>query len=190
MSRSHPIPKVIESIRENIYFVGPRACGKTTLGMAVAGRLERKFLDTDHLFEKHAGNSITDYVEEKGWEGFRDLEAEVLAAVDREEGKVVACGGGIVLRPENRDLLKKGLVFYRRTSVETLVKRLEHTGADPMRPTLTGKPVHEEIAAVLAEREPLYEKVATVILPGGEDLEESVDIVVHELARLAEERQG
>ena len=168
----------------NIFFIGPRASGKSSLGRKMAMRLGRPFVDTDHFFADHTGAPIATYVEEHGWEGFRDMEAEVFAAVCRNAGQIVACGGGIPLRPENRQLMKSGVVFYLKTAPHTLAERLALDPNHDQRPSLTGESIEAEIETVLEEREPLYEKCADVILPGGETQAELADMVEKELARV------
>jgi shikimate kinase len=147
-----------------IYLVGPRASGKTSLGLALAQRLDRGFADTDALFLQKWGRSIADFVAERGWEAFRDEETRILEAVDRAPGRVVACGGGIVLRPRNRELLARGRVLYLRGDAALLAGRLARDPAEAQRPSLTGRPLTEEVAEVLAQRVPLYESVAHAIL--------------------------
>lgn len=147
-----------------VYLVGPRASGKTSLGLALARRLGRGFADTDALFLQKWGQSIADFVAERGWEAFRDEETRILEAVDRTPGRVVACGGGIVLRPGNRELLARGRVLYLRGDAALLAGRLAQDPAEAQRPSLTGKPLTEEVAEVLAQRAPLYESVAHAAL--------------------------
>lgn len=147
-----------------IYLVGPRASGKTSLGLALARRLGRGFADTDALFLQKWGRSIADFVAERGWEAFRDEETRILEAVDRAPGRVVACGGGMVLRPRNRELLARGRVVYLRGDAALLADRLARDPAEAQRPSLTGRPLTEEVAEVLAQRAPLYESVADVVL--------------------------
>ncbi len=151
-------------MRANVYLVGPRASGKTSLGLALAARLGRDFVDTDALFLQKQGQSIADFVAERGWEAFRQEEARILEAVDRAPGRVVACGGGIVLRPENRALLARGRVLYLRGDAGLLAGRLALDPAEAQRPSLTGRPLTEEVAEVLAQRAPLYEGLAHATL--------------------------
>ena len=171
-------------VKRNIFLIGPRACGKTTVGQALADRLGLAFVDTDHELVRTVGMEIADYVEENGWDGFRDREAETLDRVAGEGVRVVGCGGGIVLRPENRELLATGIVFYLETDPEVLAERLMRDPNEAQRPSLTGKSVTDEVREILAERAPLYEGCADVVLGQG-DLEDVVDRALRELERLS-----
>jgi shikimate kinase len=160
---------------KNIYLIGPRACGKTTLAKRLAEKLGRSVIDTDDILAERMGESIAHYVDRKGWEGFRDLEAQVLADVSQETGMVVACGGGIVLRPENREILKEtGLVLYLDAHPDELCRRLAADAKEEQRPSLTEKSLEDEVREVLAEREPLYRDCATAVVPAGGELEETL----------------
>ena len=163
-----------------IYLIGPRASGKTTLGRALAEKLARPFVDLDAFFVRQHGESIADFVTREGWDAFRQAETDVLATVAATPGQVVATGGGVVLREENRRLLAQGLVFYLQLTPERLAERLRADPNEAQRPSLTGQGLMEEIAAVLSEREPLYRCLAHAVLPEGpvNDLVEAVVKVV------------
>ncbi|EFL49983.1 Shikimate kinase [Solidesulfovibrio fructosivorans JJ]] len=149
----------------NIYLIGPRASGKTTLGKRLAERLERPFTDLDAAFCEKYGETIADMVGRDGWDAFRKAEAAILAETAGQTGQVVATGGGVVLLPENRDLLGKGLVFYLQADPERLAERLMADLNEEQRPKLTQLGLREEITATLAEREPLYLACAHASLP-------------------------
>jgi len=150
----------------NIYFVGYRASGKTTLAKALAEQFGHSFVDTDELFVKAQGSEIADYVEAKGWESFRTAETEVLKNISQREGMIVSCGGGIVLSHENRHILKNGFVIYLQVDARTIIERLEQDPLESQRPSLTGKGLLEEVQDILVEREPLYNVSADVVLDG------------------------
>ena len=82
-----------------IFLVGPRACGKTTIGRLLAQRLALPFIDTDHYLLEQAGRTVAEIVEAEGWPGFRKRESDALRAVTaiRRQGAVIASGGGMVL---------------------------------------------------------------------------------------------
>lgn len=168
----------------NVFLVGPRGSGKTTVGRLAAERLGLAFVDTDALLGERAGGTIADFVAAHGWDAFRDLEHAVLRDVCAREGQVVATGGGIVLREDNRALLKAhGLTVYLLADVPTLFARLEKDPNAAQRPALTDSPLRQEIGAVLNEREPLYFAVADAVLQAGRRAEELAEDV-EEKARL------
>jgi shikimate kinase len=149
----------------NIYLIGPRASGKTTLGARLAERLGRPFVDLDALFVEKHGETIADLVAREGWDAFRRAEAAILAETAARRGLVVATGGGAVLLPENRALLAKGRVFYLQADPDRLAERLLADMNEEQRPKLTEMGFREEIKATLAEREPVYLALANACLP-------------------------
>lgn len=147
------------------FLVGPRGSGKTTVARLLAADLGWAWIDADVLLESRAGQSIRDLFASEGEAGFRRREAELLAELCTLEGHVIATGGGVVLRPENRDLLKRsGVVVWLTGDTDTLWGRItsDATTAD-RRPTLTvgGR---AEVAELVAAREPLYRECATVTI--------------------------
>ncbi len=169
-----------------IYFVGPRASGKTTLGQHLAEITGARFLDTDAVLASRLGMSISAYVAQNGWDKFRQEEHKALRAcmemTDREPA-VIATGGGIVLLKENRDLLHEtGTCFYIRVPVEEMVRRLQQDPAVAQRPSLTGKGLCEEVAEVVSEREPLYCQTAHHVLDGTKSVKRSCEIILNMLS--------
>lgn len=150
---------------KNIYLVGPRACGKTTIGRMLATALGRPFVDLDEEFVENTGRTIADVVETEGWEGFRELETAVLAAVAETPGNVVATGGGVVLKARNRELLAGGVVIYLQTDPEKVVERLMEELKPVQRPALTDLSLEDEVRKTVREREPYYLAVAQMVAP-------------------------
>ena len=146
-----------------IFLVGPRACGKTTIGRLLAQRLALPFIDTDHYLLEQAGRTVAEIVEAEGWPGFRQRESQALRDVAKihTDGCVVATGGGMVLAEANRTFMRQhGVVFFLDAPVQVLAERLGRTPLNSQRPSLTGKGLVEEISEVLNERRPLYEAAA------------------------------
>lgn len=138
--------------------------GKTTIGRALAKRLDLEFIDSDHEIEARTGVSIPTIFEIEGEEGFRRREAQVIGDLALAGGRVVATGGGAVLRPENRDRLKaSGFVIYLNVSPLALWERTRH---DKNRPLLqVGDPL-QKLKDLYAQRDPLYREVADLIVDG------------------------
>lgn len=149
----------------NLYLIGPRASGKTTLGRRLAEALDRPFVDLDAVFLERRGETIADLVAREGWDAFRQAEADILADVAGTPGQVVATGGGAVLLPKNQEILSQGLVFYLQAAPERLAERLLADMNEEQRPKLTELGLKEEILATLAEREPVYLSLAHAVLP-------------------------
>ena len=104
----------MESSR-NIFLVGLMGAGKSTVARQLAHRLRKRFIDADHEIEHRTGVRIATIFEIEGEDGFRAREAQVLESLTQLEDVVLATGGGVVLRPENRARLKtRGFVIYLR----------------------------------------------------------------------------
>jgi shikimate dehydrogenase len=146
----------------NIVLIGMRGSGKTAVGKILAQRLGRELIEMDELIAEKAGLSIPQIVKEHGWEGFRDLEAELTAEVSGRDNIINATGGGVVIREPNVSRLKQnGLVVWLTASIDTLLERI---GDDDQRPSLTGKSRREDMEITLAERQPLYRKAADITI--------------------------
>ena len=135
--------------------------GKTTVGRLLADALGCPFMDLDDLIVKKAGKCIPDIFAQDGEPAFRQLEAQVLRkTVEKyaESTVVLALGGGAVLAPASAALLhEKTVCIYLRATLDTLLARLAGETA--------GRPLADDaMAARLAEREPIYEKTAHVIM--------------------------
>jgi len=149
----------------NIILVGLMGAGKTTVGRALAKKLNKRFIDSDHEIEARTGASIPLIFEIEGEENFRQREAEVIRDLAAQQGIVLATGGGAVLRKENRDALKAGgTVIYLRTSVNHILQR---TSRDKNRPLLQTADPRKRLEELTREREPLYCEIADFIVETG-----------------------
>jgi shikimate kinase len=150
----------------NIVLMGYRCTGKTSTGRVLALRMGRPFVDTDALIEERQGRPIPEIVAEKGWPGFRMAETEVIVRIAAEDGQVIALGGGAVLELVNVLALKKnGFFVWLNADKETICARMgKDEGSGTTRPSLTGKTSLGEIEAVLAERTPLYLRLADLTI--------------------------
>jgi len=150
----------------NIYLIGYRCCGKTSVGKALSKLLGRPFLDTDAAVVQKAGMSISEIVAQSGWEAFRNIEKSVITQTTLLDHHIIATGGGVILNPDNvRNMKKAGRVIWLRVSPETVRTRMAadfQTGIQ--RPDLTTTGSMNEIEAVLLSRQPLYEKASDVVL--------------------------
>lgn len=148
----------------NLFLVGPMGAGKTTVGRVLAKLLKKKFIDLDSEIERRCGADIPWIFDVEGETGFRDREAAVLAELCDQSDLVLATGGGAVLRPENRELLKRrGYVIYLAASAQELYER---TRSDGNRPLLQVANRKEVIDRLLSERENLYREVADLSYTG------------------------
>jgi shikimate kinase len=167
MSKPSPRPLVL---------IGYRATGKTTVGRLLAARLGWDFADVDEYIESVFGGSIADIFAAEGEQGFRNRESTALSALCSRDRCVIATGGGAILRPENRSLLRSaGFVTWLTANPETIWARIQ---LDPTtaarRPNLTSAGGLEEVRSLLAAREPLYRETADFVananVPSPEDI--------------------
>lgn len=144
--------------KTKIVLTGYRACGKTSVGRLLAGRLSFSFVDTDREIEEQQGMSISQMVAEHGWRYFRAAEQDFLSSLLTRANLVVAPGGGAILHREVwAQLMETSLVIWLQADVEIISSRLTRDNlSGSQRPSLTGQDMIKEITAVLAEREPLY----------------------------------
>ena len=150
---------------KNIFLVGLMGAGKTTIGRSLAKRLELNFVDTDREIEARTGVSIPTVFDIEGEEGFRRREAEVIQAISRQDGQIVATGGGAVLRPENRANMRTGgFVVYLNVPPTILWERTRH---DRNRPLLQVDNPLRRLEELYAIRDPLYREVADLVVDGG-----------------------
>ncbi len=147
-----------------ITLIGYRGTGKSSVAPELAARLEWAWVDADREVVARAGRSIAEIFATDGEPEFRRLERETLVTLLARDKLVLAAGGGAILNADTRrDLRAAGPVVWLQSDVATLARRL---GADDatagQRPALTGGNAIDEIAAVLARREPLYREAATI----------------------------
>jgi shikimate kinase len=144
--------------KSNVFLVGPMGVGKSTIGRLLAAELHLSFCDSDRVIEERTGADIPWIFDMEGEAGFRERETTVLTELAAESSLVVATGGGIVMRPQNCQIMKdSGFVCYLTASIEQLVER---TSRDKKRPLLQVENPRQKIIELLALREPLYQSVA------------------------------
>lgn len=143
----------------NIALIGYRGTGKSHVGRLLAKQLNMSYVSLDKEIAERAGMSIPQIVEKFGWPDFRDREAFEVCQVAGLDDLIVDCGGGVIERPENIELLRAGCrIVWLQASVPVIIARI---GGDDGRPALTaGKTFTEEIAEVLARRTPQYASAA------------------------------
>lgn len=166
----------------NIVLCGMMGVGKSSVGIKIAELTQRRWFDTDVVISDRYGR-ISDIFEYYGEKHFRALETEIVRELVKQDGLVISTGGGLVLKPENNEMLKQGgKIFFLRAGFETLLTRVR---ADDARPLLknTGKTA-ETLEILLKERTPIYELVADHIVDTDD---KTVEEVAREVVALAEQ---
>lgn len=138
--------------------IGPMGAGKTTVGAILAAAWGVALRDTDADVEAAEGRSVSDIFVESGEAVFRELEAAAVAEALATHDGVLALGGGAVLDPRTRELLAGHPVVFLRVGLSDAVSRV---GLGVGRPLLLGN-VRSRVKALLDERTPIYESVATI----------------------------
>lgn len=145
----------------HIALIGFSGAGKSTVGQVVAPRLGRRCVDTDAAIEAACGKSVSQIFAEEGESFFRAREhEELMAALDTRPAAVIACGGGMVVAPENFNALKeRAVVVYLRVEPAFALARIDELHS---RPLLAEAGTNDVIAALMASRTALYEALADV----------------------------
>jgi len=165
--------------KESIFLVGPMGAGKSTVGRLLAERLGYQFVDSDHVIEARTGASIPMIFDIEGESGFREREAQVIDELTHRTETVLATGGGVVEREENRQHLRsRGFVVYLKSPVEALIQRTKH---DRNRPLLQTDNPAEVLRALMEKREPWYIEMADLVV-------ETQQVSVHRVVKQVVER--
>ena len=164
-----------------LIIIGPMASGKSVVGRKLSKKLGLQFFDTDAEIERSAGASISWIFDVEGEAKFREREYQVLNKIIHENKYVISTGGGIILKAENTELLKKGTVIYLETSIQS---QLERTMNDKNRPLLQNTLDKESTLRDLAKkRNPIYENLADITINETEDSNQTVNFILEKLNR-------
>ncbi|WPJ96389.1 shikimate kinase [Coraliomargarita algicola] len=158
--------------KPNLYLVGFMGVGKSAIGRRVARELGLRFIDSDQQIEKEQGKKIPEIFATEGEARFRELERQFIESGHPDTGCVVSCGGGLVIQPGMKELLKqKGLVICLFASAESIIER---TSRNKDRPLLNVADPASKVRALLAEREPIYMDSGACITTEGRTIPEVV----------------
>jgi shikimate kinase len=148
--------------KSNIYLIGMPGSGKSTIGRSLAKTLQMTFVDADHALTARTGVAIATIFELEGEAGFRQRETSLIADLCACENTLVATGGGVVLSPENRQLLHQtGVVVYLKAKLDDLWTRTKN---DNKRPLLRADNPRAVLSSLLDLREPLYAEIADLVV--------------------------
>ncbi len=164
-----------------IFLVGPMGVGKTTIGKMLANELNLEFVDCDHEIEGRSGAALAWIFDVEGEEGFRLRESHMLDELTTRNNILLATGGGAVLRQENREYLRRGIVIHLDSNVDLLVKR---TAKDKKRPLLQNTNPEDVLTRIKKERDPLYREVSVLrVFVGDNSSRSAVNQILSELSK-------
>jgi shikimate kinase len=149
---------------KNIILVGYMGSGKSTVGKNIALLNGYTFVDTDEMIVENENRTINEIFAEDGEQAFRDMETALLRRLidENKEKLIIATGGGMPMRKENRELLRRlGEVVYLEASPETIYERLKD---DTTRPLLQCDNPRQKIADMVSDRRAAYEESAFMVI--------------------------
>jgi len=146
----------------SLFLIGPMGAGKSTIGRQLSRQLGMSFHDSDREIERRTGVDIALIFELEGESGFRKRERAVIEELTQIPDIILATGGGAILDPVNRENLRSsGRVIYLHTSVD---QQLARTAKDLSRPLLQTADPRTRLEELMAEREPLYQDIADLVI--------------------------
>lgn len=147
-------------MRQNIFLIGFMGAGKSTIAKALCKELDMQLVEMDARIVEEQKMSINDIFAQYGEAHFRDIESQLIVTLGEEGNTIVSCGGGVVVRPENTEYMKKsGKIVFLSATPETIYERVKNSTD---RPILNGHMNVEYIAELMEKRRALYEAAADI----------------------------
>ena len=166
----------------NVILIGMMGSGKTTVGRLLAKQLGKTFVDSDEEIQRRTGVTIPHIFDVEGEAGFRQRESAVLEDLAERSDLVLATGGGAILSPHNRSVLKaSGVVIYLKSNVHDLWQRTRH---DTNRPLLQTADPRGKLQELFEQRDPLYAEIADIVMQTGK---QSVHVLLIRLQQRLQE---
>ncbi len=169
----------------NIALFGFMGVGKSSVGRLLADRMGLTFVDIDEEIVRRTGMTISAIFEEEGEARFREIEKEITGEVTGLDDRVIACGGGTVLDPNNLAALRSGSTMVLLTAnIETIINRVEDE--EGVRPLLEVEDRKRRIEAILMKRHPAYIEAADLIVDTtGQDPQAIAEAIIKNLREVA-----
>jgi len=165
----------------NISLIGFMGSGKSTIGKILAKKLGLLFIDLDRVIELDQEKEIRDIFKIYGEKYFRELETSVIKKIYRNKNCVFACGGGVVKRRENMDIIRENsLVVYLNVSIPDIIYRLKEVKD---RPLIDVENKEETIEKMMKARDVLYRKYAHIIINNDDNSDRTADMILEETKR-------
>ncbi|QAT41788.1 shikimate kinase [Aminipila luticellarii] len=152
----------MKNFNRDIFLIGFMGTGKSAISSQLGEMMALEVLDTDALIVNSTGMSIPEIFERKGQDYFRTQETEILQKISKTKRHVISCGGGVVLKAENIEIMKKaGKIILLTASAETIYQRVKN---DEQRPLLKGNLNAEYINELMGKRQAAYHEAADIII--------------------------
>ncbi|MDD6734669.1 MAG: shikimate kinase [Lachnospiraceae bacterium] len=146
----------------NLFLIGFMGAGKSTVAAKLNQMTGKKLIEMDETIVSNQGMSINEIFEKYGETRFREIESELVKTISSEGDCIVSCGGGVVIKPENVEEMKKnGKIVFLSATPETIFERVRYSTD---RPILNGHMNVEYIAGLMEKRRALYEAAADVMI--------------------------
>ena len=143
---------------KNIFLIGFMGSGKSTISKMLAEKLNITRVEMDEMIVQEQSMPITEIFEKFGETHFRNIETDFVRRLQEQDGVVVSCGGGAVLREENRSMMKQsGVIVLLTAKPETILERVKYSTD---RPILNGNMTVEYISGLMEKRRACYEEAA------------------------------
>lgn len=151
-----------KEINRNIFLIGFMGAGKSTIAKALQRELGFPLVEMDERIVQEQGMSINEIFAQHGEAHFRDIESQLVVDIGEQEPSIVSCGGGVVVRPENTQNMKKsGRIVFLKATPQTIYERVKNSKD---RPILNGHMNVEYIAQLMEKRRALYEEAADITI--------------------------
>jgi shikimate kinase len=184
-------------MKKNIFYLaGFMGAGKSTIGPILANTMGWDFFDLDKMIEQQTGKKITEIFAESGESYFRKLETETLIYASAGDNLVISVGGGTISSGDNLGIMKRnGTIFYLKTSVEAVYKRLIYKNDRPMLKVdeLTRLPDEEiikKLNTIFEARKPYYEKADYIIETENVSVGKTVDRLAKIINNISRKEQN
>ena len=144
----------------NIFLIGFMGSGKSTIARQLKKELGMELVEMDQRIVDEQGMSINEIFAQKGEDGFRDIESQLVVDLGNQEASIISCGGGVVIRQQNVENMKKsGKIVFLTATPETILERVKN-GTD--RPLLNGNMNVPYIREMMDKRRDFYEGAADI----------------------------
>lgn len=171
--------------RDNIYIIGFMGCGKSTVSSYLSKILAMEVIEMDAHLTAKEGMSVNQIFEKYGEQYWRNLETNLIIGMKDYQNRVISCGGGVPMRQENVDEMKKnGKVILLTATPDTILDRVKD---DDSRPLLHGKKNTKDIGELMGVRRPKYEAAADIVVnTDGRPVHEIAEEIVYQLTHFGQ----